>query len=88
MIAIALNTILYTVSVILEAVACIPLEALWKPWLNAKCFDKKALDLTCCYCNLAIDLLILLLPQKVIWKLKMTLSKKIGVSIIFSFGLL
>lgn len=88
MAALVLNAALYIISVILEGVACVPLEALWKPWVEGKCFNKQALDLTSSGFNLALDLLILLLPQKVIWSLQLTTSKKLGVSAIFSFGIL
>lgn len=82
------NAIFCIVCVTLEAVACIPLKAIWQPWIPAKCMDKKTLDLCTGYFNLFIDLFIVLLPQKVIWRLQMSLRNKIGVSVIFSLGIL
>lgn len=38
--------------------------------------------------NLVLDILILLLPQQVIWTLQLTKSKKIGISFIFGVGIL
>ncbi|KOS22246.1 hypothetical protein ESCO_001456 [Escovopsis weberi] len=83
-----LNILLYSSGAIAEGLGCIPLDKTWKPWRPGKCIDKKVLDVTTAYFNLALDLLILLLPQRVIWRLQMTRSKKIGVSVIFSVGIL
>lgn len=83
-----LNILLYSSGIIAESLACIPLATIWEPWLMGKCMDKKILDITTAYFNLVMDLFILLLPQTVIWKLQMSRNKKIGVSIIFSFGVL
>lgn len=38
--------------------------------------------------NVIIDLIILFLPQRVIWNLKMSFQKKLGVSVVFSLGVL
>lgn len=38
--------------------------------------------------NVVIDVIILLLPQRVIWNLNMSFEKKLGVSIVFSLGIL
>ncbi|KAI0147454.1 hypothetical protein GGR57DRAFT_515707 [Xylariaceae sp. FL1272] len=71
-----------------ESLACIPLATIWEPWLMGRRINKKILDLTTAYFNLAVDVFILALPQTIIWKLHMGKSRKIGVSIIFSLGLL
>ena len=83
-----LNIMLYAAVIFAEALNCIPLATLWEPWLKGKCMDKKTLDISTAYFNLAVDLFILFLPQPIIWRLQMTKRKKAGVSIIFSFGIL
>ncbi|KAK5989754.1 hypothetical protein PT974_08014 [Cladobotryum mycophilum] len=83
-----LNFLLYSAGMIAEGVTCIPIAKTWTPWLSGKCIDKKFLDVSTACFNLAMDLLILFLPQGVIWKLQMTRNRKMGVSIIFSFGIL
>lgn len=83
-----INFLLYFAVLIAESLACRPLSKIWKPWQDGTCFDKKALDVTTGYFNLGIDLVMLWLPQNVIWRLQMTRSRKIGVSVIFSFGIL
>ena len=37
--------------------------------------------------NVALDVIIILIPQPVVWKLQMSRRKKLNVSIVFSFGL-
>lgn len=38
--------------------------------------------------NVVLDLVILVIPQRIIWRLKMKKAKKIGVSLIFLIGIL
>lgn len=61
---------------------------LWKFWIKGKCIDRKARDVTNATFNLLIDIFILLLPQKIIWSLNMSKSRKLGISVVFSIGLL
>jgi hypothetical protein len=82
------NILLYVSAIIALALACIPQEKFWHFWLPGKCIDQRKLDICTASFNLAIDLFILLLPQKTIWSLHMTRSRKLGISVIFSVGLL
>ncbi|KAJ8119388.1 hypothetical protein ONZ43_g3652 [Nemania bipapillata] len=50
--------------------------------------NRKHLDIVAAGVNLITDISTFLLPQPIIWSLKMTKSRKIGVSFMFSFGLL
>lgn len=83
-----LNALLYISSIVASAVTCIPHESIWYPWVSGRCMDRKALGLFTAFFNVIMDLLILLLPQKIIWTLQMTTSRRIGISLIFSVGLL
>ncbi|KAI0101050.1 hypothetical protein GGR51DRAFT_563698 [Nemania sp. FL0031] len=56
--------------------------------IHGKCIDRYVLDTFTAFINLAIDLGIFLLPQKIIWKLQMSKKRKIGVSVLFSVGLI
>ncbi|OQE07488.1 hypothetical protein PENVUL_c013G07687 [Penicillium vulpinum] len=69
---------------------CIPHSAIWDITILAtsKCFDLYKLQVASASIQLISDVAILLLPQQPIWSLKMTWRKRMGVSIIFSFGLL
>jgi hypothetical protein len=87
-ILIVLNILFYVAGIIAEAFQCIPLSSIWEPWVKGQCINTRALHLTAAYFNLLVDIFILVLPQKVIWNLHMARSRKIDVSVIFSFGIL
>ncbi|KAI8952025.1 hypothetical protein F4801DRAFT_542567 [Xylaria longipes] len=57
-------------------------------WLRANCINFNAFNIFITIFHLGFDLLMLLLPHTVIWKLSLTTRQKIGVSVIFSVGIL
>ncbi|KAI2622426.1 hypothetical protein GGR54DRAFT_63514 [Hypoxylon sp. NC1633] len=67
---------------------CIPYEKIWDFTLPGHCFPKMHVDVGAAIVHLCTDLAMLILPQKVIWSLQMSLRKKLGVSIFFSLGIL
>ncbi|KAI1773207.1 hypothetical protein F4818DRAFT_423571 [Hypoxylon cercidicola] len=85
---IIVNTMLYVAAIIATQLACIPREKLWFPTISGTCINRKPLDECVIVFNLAVDILILLLPQRVIWKLNLKGKQKIGISVIFSVGIL
>ncbi|KAG8412809.1 hypothetical protein J3458_013245 [Metarhizium acridum] len=87
-ILLAVNILLYTSLTFASMFSCWPVHFLWEPWVKGYCINKRALDLASAYFNLVADLFILLLPQKVIWTLRMSRQRKLGVSAIFSVGIL
>ncbi|KAI0000715.1 hypothetical protein F4779DRAFT_604527 [Xylariaceae sp. FL0662B] len=88
-VAMVVNTGLYISSIFTTNFACSPREKLWRFWVPGTCaVDRRPLDLTTAGLNLVSHLLVLLLPQRVIWQLQLTTKRKIGISIIFSMGIL
>lgn len=85
---IAINTVTYLVAVLYFALSCIPARKIWQPWIEGQCVGRKDVDLATAWINLAIDFGILVMPQSIIWRLKMTWERKIGISITFAVGLL
>lgn len=83
-----INFIIYVLAMILTLVSCVPTEKIWMPWIDGRCFSRDAADITGAWSNLVTDLAILILPQREIWKLHLSTRRKIGVSLIFSVGLL
>ncbi|KAI0467675.1 hypothetical protein F4859DRAFT_493251 [Xylaria cf. heliscus] len=75
-------------SVFALSFACIPYQRIWDFTVVGKCIKKSELEITSAAIHFASDIVILILPQKVIWSLQMSLKKKLGVSIIFSLGVL
>ncbi|KAJ8121966.1 hypothetical protein O1611_g9964 [Lasiodiplodia mahajangana] len=83
------NVLINVVGLFVINLTCIPHEKIWnRLTVRGHCLEGHAIDVTSASINLTIDLLILLLPQRVIWSLKISTSKKIGVAAVFSLGLL
>ncbi|CAJ2505667.1 Uu.00g130610.m01.CDS01 [Anthostomella pinea] len=85
------NVVFYFVIVVLECIACTPLEYSWdKRIVGGHCniFDSAWLGVVTSGVNLLTDIAILIIPQRVIWKLNMSRAKKLGVSVIFAIGVL
>ncbi|KAI2473536.1 hypothetical protein F4781DRAFT_379371 [Annulohypoxylon bovei var. microspora] len=83
------NVIFYTVEIFMDIFQCTPQEKIWNPlYEGGSC----PIDMYVPYratgiLNLISDLCILLLPQKVIWGMNMSRSKKLSISILFAVGI-
>ncbi|KAI1499233.1 hypothetical protein F5X99DRAFT_390707 [Biscogniauxia marginata] len=75
-------------SVLSLCLTCIPYEKIWDITVPGKCIEKSKVEITTAAVHLASDIVILSLPQKVIWNLQMSIKQKLGVSVIFSLGVL
>ncbi|VUC32030.1 unnamed protein product [Clonostachys rosea] len=83
------NVAYYVAIKFAENLSCIPQAHIWdKTLAGGKCINEKALVTSTCIINLISDVLILVVPQSIIWKLNMNKARKIGISIIFGVGLL
>ncbi|KAI3317471.1 hypothetical protein HD806DRAFT_514695 [Xylariaceae sp. AK1471] len=80
------NILYYIAVVTVSGISCFPHEKIWNMNLPGKCFNTKAFFITNAVLNLTSDIIILALPQKIIWGLKMSKQKKIGVSLVFAVG--
>lgn len=87
-IAMGVNVAFYICVIATTIGGCRPVERPWHFWLSGTCIDRKARDVVSASFNLIMDVLILILPQKIIWNLQMSRRRKIGLSIVFSVGLL
>lgn len=86
---IAANTALYIAAIIANYIVVIPFEALWKPWMDARhLINRQAADTAVVSFNLVCDILILVLPQRVIWRLHLDRQRKAGLSFLFGLGVL
>ncbi len=83
------NFIFYTVNMAFLIALCSPREKIWNPFISTgRCFDRRGAFKSNAIFNVISDFTILLLPMRSVWKLHMPLRKKIGVSAVFSTGLL
>ncbi|KAJ2985762.1 hypothetical protein NUW58_g5360 [Xylaria curta] len=78
------NFVFYLASTFLEIWACNPIEKAWNPLITTGyCIDVMELNVIASSVNTASDLIILVLPQLVIWRLVMSFQTKLAVSAIF-----
>ncbi|KAI1131718.1 hypothetical protein F5Y10DRAFT_261880 [Nemania abortiva] len=82
------NVFYYIATTIVEACQCTPQAKIWDPTIQGGyCLDTKTVELTSSSINTVSDLVILLAPQHVIWRLQLSRKKKLGVALIFTVGL-
>lgn len=82
------NALWFIVSIIIVNTAITPRAAIWDVTIPnpQKHVNTRASNLVSAVLNLVFDLVILVLPQKIIWKLRMHKSRKVGISVIFAVG--
>ena len=79
----------YFVDTIFEIIMCLPREKIWNPLMTTgHCFDTNAAFQATGIFNVLSDFAILLLPIRTVWRLKVSLRKKIGIIAVFSAGFL
>ncbi|KAF2501685.1 hypothetical protein BU16DRAFT_613535 [Lophium mytilinum] len=83
------NIIFYVSCTFIEVWSCNPRAKIWTPLLQGgKCLNTNAIAVSSGVFNTISDIAMVLLPQRVIWKLNMSRGRKIGLSAIFLFGIL
>ncbi|CAI6333578.1 unnamed protein product [Periconia digitata] len=85
---ITLNVALYITAFFLTIFACRPVEKVIHAWVQGQCLNLKSRDISIGAHNLALEVFIFCLPQRIIWRLQLHKSRKIGLSIVFSVGIL
>ncbi|OTA60262.1 hypothetical protein K449DRAFT_435351 [Hypoxylon sp. EC38] len=75
-----LNTLFYIAMMIFPNVACHPHDRLWNPLLPGKCTNTSISSTLVSAVNFAVDIILLLLPQRVIWRLQMSTKRKACIS--------
>ncbi|KAI0427501.1 hypothetical protein F5Y09DRAFT_316026 [Xylaria sp. FL1042] len=83
-----INILNYLLGIIIESTSCSPQAAWWDKTIPGHCLDTQILALTTAIVNLVLDVVILILPQRTIWKLQMSWKKRLSVSIVFIVGAL
>ncbi|KAI0010708.1 hypothetical protein F4779DRAFT_627000 [Xylariaceae sp. FL0662B] len=82
------NSALYIATVIAINFACTPRERIWRRWIPGSCINTDAFNIFIATFHLAFSLAMLLIPQRIIWKLLLTTRQKIGISFVFSVGVI
>ena len=88
-IVIAVAGIFYFISAFITIFACSPREAIWNMLItDFTCVDNAALILITCLFNIVSDIIILMLPAKAVWKLRIPIKKKVKIVLLFAIGLM
>ncbi|KAI0451240.1 hypothetical protein F5B21DRAFT_516863 [Xylaria acuta] len=87
-ILLVVNVLFYVPIKIASNLSCQPHNKIWDRTVQGTCLNEGIIWTAYSCLNLASDVIILILPQRVIWRLKLSKAKKIGISIVFAFGLL
>ena len=74
--------------VILLNMQCVPHAAIWEFYLPSRCYSLHKVMLTSACVQVFSDWCMVLLPHRVIWALKMSWQKKVGISFLFGVGIM
>lgn len=74
-------------TIITILVSCRPIQKNWDPALPGVCENVGLEELTAAAINMVLDILIVALPLPIIWRLQMSLEKKLAVTVTFALGL-
>ena len=81
--------IFYSISAFLTIFACVPLEANWNPLIiDARCINNNVVAIIVCLFNIISDIVILMLPARAVWKLRIPVKRKLKIVLLFAIGLL
>jgi hypothetical protein len=65
---------------------CTPIAYQWDKSIQGRCIDVLALYRWMSFPNIVTDVIILVLPMRMVWALRMTRTQKLGLSVIFLTG--
>lgn len=82
------NILFYTANTFGEIFYCTPRKKAWIPSTPGHCVNVYGLIISSAAINAFSDLMMIIIPLCVIWRLKLNTRHKIGVSIVFMFGIL
>ena len=83
---IVVNSAIYFCYFIVPIVLCRPRSKIWTPQLPGRCADISKLYIASAVFNLVSDIAMLSVPIYLVWRLQMSVRRKIGISAIFCFG--
>lgn len=85
------NVALVVAFLIAEGLQCTPISFFWQGWDGEHpgyCWNLEAFIYSHAGINIALDVWMLALPASQIWRLNLSIKKKIGVLAMFGFGIL
>ena len=81
----------YTLAIFLALIfACHPVERNWEPipqsWTRDHCIDRTGLYFATALTNTVSDIILILIPIPMIWRLHVSVRQKLGIAAIFGVG--
>ncbi|GAT25603.1 ribosomal protein L36e [Aspergillus luchuensis] len=83
-----LNFFFYLADTIVKIFECTPRARIWDKAVPGRCIDAAIPVLVTSIVNVVSDIMMLLMPIRCVWRLQITLRKKVGITAIFAAGLL
>ena len=65
---------------------CTPIKMFWDQSVKGRCINANDVILVCSSLNIATDVIILAMPMPKLWKLQISRTEKMQLSIIFALG--
>ncbi|ORX94598.1 hypothetical protein BCR34DRAFT_499162 [Clohesyomyces aquaticus] len=87
-ITLVVNVLFYVACTIVEIFGCNPRRKSWEPTVPGTCLNIATVNIVAASINFVSDLIILFLPQKIIWNLQMTNGRKLAIGALFAMGVL
>lgn len=85
---IVLNSIFYLLFFFIPIFGCLPRAKIWDNSVQGQCLDINVLYLASASFNVISDIAMLGVPIYLVWSLRMSIPRKMGVTAIFFFGAL
>jgi hypothetical protein len=85
---IALNVVFWMAITFMEVFSCKPINKVWDFYIPGKCLDRHSYLIATSTMNLASEILIMILPQRIIWKLNLSTKQKLELTPLFLVGTL
>jgi len=85
---IVVNAIFYTVTIFVMIFACTPRSKIWNRFEEGTCVNVFAVTVASSFFNFLLDLVMLGMPQGIIWRLQLSTKKKVAISLLFAVGVL
>ncbi|KAF1960479.1 hypothetical protein CC80DRAFT_392447, partial [Byssothecium circinans] len=83
---IVVNFVFYTALIFVTIFACTPRSKIWNHFEEGTCINIFAVNVASSVFNFVLDLVMLGMPQRVIWRLQLSTKKKVAISLLFAVG--
>ena len=88
---ITINSAIAVTWILVDSFHCIPVHLAWTGWENiesGRCINFITSTFVNGFVNIAVDVIMVMMPMYEVFKLRLSLRKKMGVAIMFGMGLM